>query len=103
MLTLSLVFEDRDRDGMLTHYERFDLTTPDALYFCGTMAADDGWYTNMPDEDELELRWKLIDFINVHDPDALSIPAKTCPTCGGVMLSDERGRCKNETSTKLEG
>jgi hypothetical protein len=31
MLTLSLVFEDRDRDGLLTDYERIELDTDAAL------------------------------------------------------------------------
>jgi hypothetical protein len=84
-LTLSLVFENRDDEGLLTDYKRIDLDPDDALYLCGTMAADDGWYENMPHEAGLELRCQLIGFVDFHDPDALGEPAKFCPTCGAVV------------------
>ena len=67
MLTLSLVFEDRDRDGLLTDYRRFDLDTETALQFCASMCGDD-------DLDE-DLRWALIGFIARHRPEVINTPA----------------------------
>jgi hypothetical protein len=87
MLTLSLVFEDRDRDGMLTDYKRIDLDTISALEWCGSMVRND----NIDDG----LRIALLGFISVHAPEVLSKPAKVYPTWGGDRCA--RDRCKNGT------
>ena len=78
MLTLSLVFEDRE-GGELRDYERFDLSAPAALHLCRAMVGDDEWFHWFHEliggeEMELELRCALLKFITTYVPDALDHP-----------------------------
>jgi hypothetical protein len=80
MLTLSLVFEDRNEHGRLTHYQRFDLSAPAAMHLCRAMVGDDEWFHWFHDlidgeEMDFEVRCALLDFITTYDPDALKYPA----------------------------
>jgi hypothetical protein len=74
MLTLSLVFEDRNDHGELTDYHRFDLDTAAGLHLAQTMVGDGEWFHLMMDDHEtdVELRCALLGFITAYIPDALS-------------------------------
>ena len=64
MLTLSLVFEDRE-GGELQDYERIDLDTVTALRWCASMVGDD-------DIDD-DLRFALLKFISTLSRNAYCI------------------------------
>jgi hypothetical protein len=71
MLTLSLVFEDRDEHGLLKDYERFDLDSTAGLYLCDAMRWDQDWCRNMTPDAQLDLLSAVLDFIIRYDPDAI--------------------------------
>ena len=76
MYTLSLVFEYRDDQGLLTDYQRFDLNTDDALYLAQTMVGDDDWFMAMDHDTHIDLRSRLIGFIDEHIPGTVGDPEK---------------------------